>query len=99
MADLVQNTQYGSPGTQSSPMADFSGISKAIQERTSQASSNTVQSALNSHFNPALADSMFGSPMVAPFNTPDAPSTAAQPGGLAPYGTAFVQGQEGATPP
>ena len=100
MSDLIQNTQYNAPGTQPSPIADFSGIAKAVQERTQQTSSATVNSALNAHFNPTVASSIFGSTPTAPMNAPDSTGNAVGPGGVADYGVPVVPaGPEGATPP
>lgn len=58
MANLDSNTQYGSPATQPS-IANLSGLVKALQERTQQTSSNTVQTALTNHLNPTVAASIF----------------------------------------
>jgi hypothetical protein len=87
MANLDSNTQYGSPTTPSS-MTNLSGVVKAIQERTAQTSSNTVQMALNSHFNPTVAAGMFmptqstapvSNDWTPPVNTPLDPSTTGTP--------------------
>ncbi|MFA5695972.1 MAG: hypothetical protein WC917_00705 [Bacilli bacterium] len=87
MANLQENTQYGTNGTQPS-IANLSNIMKGLQTKTQTTSSDTVKSALTSHFNPNVAASIF---------SPGKPSaTSSQPSGVFPVNEPIGQQVEGA---
>ena len=69
MANLNENTQYNANGTQSN-IANLSNIMKGLQNKSTTSSADTVKSAITSHFNPALAASIFspGAKTVRPTN-------------------------------
>jgi len=52
MANLTENTQYGSNGGQSN-IANLSNIMKGMQQKSQDSSSDTVKSAVGSYFNPS----------------------------------------------
>lgn len=88
MANLTENTQYGTQGTQPA-IANLSNIMKGLQTKSQDTSSKNVQSAITSHFNPTVAASIF-SPGVKSTTTPSTPT------GTFPVNTPIGQQLEGA---
>jgi hypothetical protein len=88
MANLKENTQYGTPGTQPT-IANLPNIMKGLQTKSQDTSSKNVQSALTSYFNPAVAASIF-SPGKKSTTTPSESS------GIFPVNTPIGKQVEGA---
>ena len=79
MANLTENTLYGSSGTQS-PIANLSRLTKALQQKSQEASASTLSSGIVRHFNPEVASGIFSSTKAPekdtgtfPVNEPIAP--------------------------
>ena len=75
MANLTENTQYGTQGSQPT-IANLSNIMKNLQPSASESSADTVNTAIANHYNPDAANAMFGAP--APY-TPTTSDTSTFP--------------------
>jgi hypothetical protein len=59
MANLPENTQYGTPSSQPS-IANLSGLTKQLQQNAQKTSSSVVKGSLDSHFNVSDYGAIFG---------------------------------------
>ena len=84
MANITENTIYGSPGTQPS-IANLSSLVKNLQQKTQQTSADTLKAGIVDHFYPNVAASMFSA--TKPVETPGI--------GTFPVGESIAPQQEG----
>lgn len=89
MPDLSEKTTYGSPAQPTT--ASFPNLTKNLQtsiKNSNATSADTVNSALLNHFNPEVAQSIFGNNQVTPTSE-----------GTFPYGTPIAPPTPEGTPP
>ena len=73
MANLNSNTTYNTSGTQKSPLANLSNVTKLLQENAQKTSADTFKSSLMAHYNPSTFSSLFGANKPVSYESSGAP--------------------------